>query len=173
MPAETARLTPSRSSSASERGRETKERLLDAAERLFGERGFEGASMRAVTQEAGTSVSAANYHFGSKEALLRATLLRRVEPVNRRRIAWLDALEREAQGKPLPLERILEAFLRPLFEERAARAEGPAEYRQVAARLYSDPPELVASKRFPGRSPIEAPWRSGSPSSSWSARWCT
>ena len=56
---------------------DTKERLLDAAERLFAERGFEGASLRAVTQAAGTSVSAANYHFGSKEALLGRTLLRR------------------------------------------------------------------------------------------------
>jgi AcrR family transcriptional regulator len=131
--------------SAPERGRETKERLLDAAEGLFAERGFGGTSLRAVTQAAGASVSAANYHFGSKEALLRATLLRRVEPVNRRRFERLDALERAAGGQPLRLEAILEAFLRPLFEERATSPEAPARHRQVAARLYSDPPQLVAA----------------------------
>jgi len=120
---------------------ETKERLLDAAERLFAERGFEGTSLRALTQEAGTSVSAANYHFGSKEELLRATLLRRVGPMNARRLERLDALERRAAGAPLPLEAILEAYLRPLFEEQEMRSHA----RFVAARLYSDPPELVST----------------------------
>jgi len=130
-----------------EGSRDTKERLLDAAERLFGERGFEGTSLRAVTQAAGTSVSAAHYHFGSKEALLRATLLRRVEPINRRRLAVLDALE--ASGATPSVEALLDAYLRPVFEARAAKgaptdpARNPA--RMVAARLYSDPPELVAA----------------------------
>ena len=122
-----------------------KERLLDAAEMLYAERGFEGTSLRAVTRAAGMSVSAANYHFGSKEELLRATLRRRVEPVNARRLARLDALEAEAGGEPLPLSSILEAFLRPHFEERMSRAEAPRQLRQVAARLYADPPELMAS----------------------------
>jgi AcrR family transcriptional regulator len=125
------------------RGAETKDRLLDAAEKLFGERGFDGASMRALTHSAGLGVSAANYHFGSKEALLRATLLRRVEPLNRRRLESLDALEREAAGQPLSIESILEAFLRPIFDERATSLDATSRFRQVAARLYSDPPEIV------------------------------
>ena len=121
----------------------TKERLLDAAERLFAERGFEGTSIRAVTQAAGASVSAANYHFGSKEALLRATLLRRIEPVNQRRLERLAALE--ARREPPTVEEVLEAFLRPIFEMRAESAEGVSHVRQVAARLYSETPDLVAS----------------------------
>jgi AcrR family transcriptional regulator len=129
------------------RGAETRERLLDAAERIFAERGFEGASMRAVTQAAGASVSAANYHFGSKEALLRETLLRRVGPLNERRLARLDALEAEAGGRPLELETILEAFLRPIFEEHAASVDATARFRQVAARIYSDPPDVVAAMK--------------------------
>jgi len=126
------------------RGAETRERLLDAAERIFAERGFEGASMRAVTQAAGASVSAANYHFGSKDSLLRATLLRRVGPLNERRIERLDALEDEARGHPLELETVIEAFLRPVFEEHAASPDATARFRQVAARIYSDPPDVVA-----------------------------
>jgi AcrR family transcriptional regulator len=129
------------------RGAETRERLLDAAERIFAERGFEGASMRAVTQAAGASVSAANYHFGSKEELLRATLLRRVGPLNERRLARLDALEAEADGRPLELETILEAFLRPVFEEHAASVDATARFRQVVARIYSDPPDVVAAMK--------------------------
>jgi AcrR family transcriptional regulator len=129
------------------RGAETRERLLDAAERIFAERGFEGASMRAVTQAAGSSVSAANYHFGSKEELLRATLLRRVGPLNERRLARLDALEAEAGGRPLELETILDTFLRPVFEEHASSIDATARFRQVAARIYSDPPDVVAAMK--------------------------
>jgi AcrR family transcriptional regulator len=130
---------------SAERGRETKERLLDAAERLFAERGFEGTSVREVTQAAATSVSAANYHFGSKLALLRETLRRRVEPINARRMAQLDALERDAAGRGLTVEEIIDAWLRPLFEERATRTEATATVRFVAARLYAERPALVAT----------------------------
>ena len=103
--------------------------------------------MRAVTQAAGASVSAANYHFGSKEALLRETLLRRVGPLNERRLARLDALEEAAKGRPLELETIVEAFLRPVFEEHAASDDATARFRQVAARIYSDPPDVVSAMK--------------------------
>jgi AcrR family transcriptional regulator len=129
------------------RGAETRERLLDAAEQIFAERGFEGASMRAVTQAAGASVSAANYHFGSKEALLRATLMRCVGPLNERRLARLDALKAEAGGRPLELETIIEVFLRPVFDEHASSVDATARFRQVAARIYSDPPDVVAAMK--------------------------
>jgi len=138
------------------RGADTRERLLDAAERIFAERGFEGASMRAVTHAAGASVSAANYHFGSKEALLRATLLRHVGSLNERRLERLNALEAEAGGRPLELETIIEAFLRPVFEEHAASVDATARFRQVAARIYSDPPEVVAAMKRELFGPIMA-----------------
>lgn len=130
---------------ASERALDTRESLLDAAEELFGRRGFEGASTRAITRAAGTSLSAVNYHFGSKEGLLRAILRRRLEPVNRLRLERLDALEGDPPEGGLPIESILDAFLRPALEMRAASADAPTRYRQVAARLYSDPPELVSA----------------------------
>jgi AcrR family transcriptional regulator len=128
-----------------ERGQHTRDRLLTAAEWLFAQRGFEGTSTRAITQAAGTSLSAVNYHFGSKEGLLRATLLRHLEPVNQLRLERLAALETAASGAPLELEAILEAFLAPAVEVLASSDDAPARYRQVAARLYSDPPELVSS----------------------------
>ena len=120
---------------------ETRERLLNAAESLFAERGFEGASMRAITQAARTSVSAANYHFGSKEKLLHETLRRATAPANARRLELLGQYEAAAGGEPLPLERILDAFLRPVIEWR--NHEGVESGRQITARLFSDPPELI------------------------------
>lgn len=123
---------------------QTRDRLLDAAEHLFAKRGFDGTSLRAVTRAAGTSVSAANYHFGSKRALLVETLRRRTEPITLARSERLARLERAAAGEPVPLEALLDAFLRPLFEFRAAQGDGAETFRRVAARLFSDPPHVVA-----------------------------
>ncbi|MEE2675008.1 MAG: TetR/AcrR family transcriptional regulator [Myxococcota bacterium] len=119
---------------------ETRRRLLDAAERLFAERGFMGTSIRAVTQAAGVSVSAANYHFGSKEALLAATYGRAIIPLNEARLARLTELERSAGDAALPLTDVLDTFLRPIFE-----SPDDASFRGLAGRLFSDPPEIVTA----------------------------
>ncbi|MFP6563695.1 MAG: TetR/AcrR family transcriptional regulator [Myxococcota bacterium] len=124
---------------------DTKERLLEATLRLFAEGGLQGTSMRAVTQAAGTSVSAANYHFGSKEAMLRAALRLRAEPLNQLRI---DALEEVVAGAPRPsVEAVVGAFLRPVFEVRAASAGQGELGRNFAARLYMEPEASVSQIR--------------------------
>ncbi|MEO8536230.1 MAG: helix-turn-helix domain-containing protein, partial [Betaproteobacteria bacterium] len=53
---------------------ETKSRLLDAAETLFMEHGYEATSLRALTAAADVNLAAVNYHFGSKEELFHAVL---------------------------------------------------------------------------------------------------
>ena len=57
----------------------TKERLLDTAEALFMEHGFEATSLRSITATAAVNLAAVNYHFGSKEELFEAVLTRRLE----------------------------------------------------------------------------------------------
>ena len=52
----------------------TKQRLLDASRKLFSDNGFDGASVRAITQLAGANLGAVTYHFGSKDALYAAVL---------------------------------------------------------------------------------------------------
>ncbi len=91
----------------------TKDRILDAAELLFADRGFDGTSLRMITSEANVNLAAVNYHFQSKEALLHAIYDRRAGPINRRRMELLDAIE--ASGE-FVVERILDAFVRPVFE---------------------------------------------------------
>lgn len=132
----------------------TKTRLLDAAEALFATHGFEGTSMRAVTRAAQTSVSAANYHFGSKEALLTAALVRRLEPLNRRRLETLDALESAAEGAPLSVETLVDAFLRPSFEAQHERGSGNLPYRHLVAQLYADPHEILESLKIELFTPV-------------------
>jgi len=91
----------------------TRDRLLDAAETLFAQRGLEGASMRSITTLASANLAAVNYHFGSKEGLLRALLEARVTPINEQRLARLDRLEERAE---LSVEAVLEAFIRPALD---------------------------------------------------------
>src|SRR5688572_23669682 len=91
-------------------GRATKERLLNAAERLFAARGFAGTSLREVTAEAGANVAAVHYHFGSKEELLRAVLSRIVAPVNAERLTLLERVEAEAARRRRALRRSSRRF---------------------------------------------------------------
>ena len=51
------------------RERDTRDRVMEAAAQLFAERGFRGATMRAIAESAGTNLASAHYHFGSKEKL--------------------------------------------------------------------------------------------------------
>lgn len=115
---------------------DTKERLLDAAERLFGERGFGGTSLRAITAAADVNVAAAHYHFGSKHALLRAVIERRVGPSNEARLAALDRLE--ARRVPPDVPEILDAFLRPVLD-----LERAPEVHRVSGMLFREPLEIL------------------------------
>lgn len=87
----------------------TKTRILDAAEKLFGQHGFEETSLRDLTAEAQVNLAAVNYHFQSKDSLIDAVIERRIAPVNRLRLEMLDA----AGPTPTP-EQIAEAFLAPM-----------------------------------------------------------
>src|SRR3990172_5629389 len=90
---------------------ETRTRILDAAEELFMQHGFEGTSMRLLTAKAGANLAAVNYHFGSKDALIEAVFRRRLDPMNAERIAELERLEKSAAGVAPPPARIIPAFL--------------------------------------------------------------
>lgn len=92
----------------------TRERILEAAESLFAERGFDSVSLRDITGAAGANVAAVNYHFGSKDNLIDAVIERHATPINEARIAQLDAAEgRHPDG--VPVEEILQAFLEPML----------------------------------------------------------
>jgi AcrR family transcriptional regulator len=118
---------------------DTKERLLDSAEELFAERGFDGTSLRGITNAAGANLGAVNYHFGSKEELLQAVLARRFEPINRRRLELLDDLEAGAGAAAPSMEALLRAFLEPPFREIRALGEAGARFVRLAGRAHQEP----------------------------------
>src|SRR5215470_3442420 len=94
----------------------TQGRVLDAAERLFADHGFKGASIRAIVEAANVNLAAVHYHFRSKEALLEAVLTRRISVVNEARLRQLDQAEAAAAPHAPPVEQILRAFIVPTVE---------------------------------------------------------
>jgi len=112
---------------------ETRTRILDAAEELFMQHGFEGTSMRALTTRAGVNLAAVNYHFGSKDALIEAVFRRRLDPMNAERISALEELER-----PEP-EAIIRAFLRPSLRMIEDAKSGERNFIRLLGRTYTEP----------------------------------
>ena len=82
---------------------DTRERILRSAEALFMDSGFASTSLRMITARAKVNLAAVNYHFGSKEDLIREVFGRHLAPLNQARIAYLDRLEAASGGRPLSL----------------------------------------------------------------------
>ena len=111
---------------------DTKTKILNAAEKLFGMNGFDGTSLRDITAEAQVNLAAVNYHFQSKESLIDALIERRIEPINRSRFEMLDAA-----GPSPSVEKIVEAFLLPLLMVEV-KASAP-----MLGRVLSNPDQFV------------------------------
>jgi AcrR family transcriptional regulator len=134
---------------------DTKEKLLDTAERLFGEQGYGATSLRHIIAEAGVNLASVHYHFGSKEELLDAVVARKMGPINRERLALLDAAEAATAGGPAPIGKLLEAFLKPAI----IRAGNDPGFCRLMGRLHGEGlmPRVVAknfqeiAERFLGR----------------------
>ncbi len=125
---------------------DTKARILDAAESLFADHGFPATSLRDITQEAGVNLAAVNYHFGSKEALLISVLERKIAPVNRTRLAQLEALETAAGADPVPTEDLVRAFLTPLFETWGKHGQGLPKFMKLVGRIHAEVDQDVRTK---------------------------
>ena len=122
---------------------DTRDRILDAAEGLFVEHGFDGTSMRMITSAANANLAAVNYHFGSKDALVQAVFRRRLTALNQERLAELDRLEAEAGGAPLKPSRIVEAFFGTALRMAADTEHGGRSFMRLLARTYNEPNAFV------------------------------
>jgi AcrR family transcriptional regulator len=131
---------------------ETKDRILDSAERLFADGGYAATSLRSIMAEAGVNVAAIHYYFRSKESLLEAVLMRRIEPANAERLEALDRYERELGDGEIEVESILEAFLYPTFRMAADPDQGGYTFVRLLGRLQAESdllPQLVVTRFGP------------------------
>lgn len=112
----------------------TPARILDAAEKLFADAGFDGVSLRKITHEAGVELALANYHFGSKLELFRAVVRRRAEALNAERMKALEALAADAS-----LEALIDAFTGPFLKRSRDGGPGWKNYARVIAQTANSP----------------------------------
>ena len=108
----------------------TKDRILDAAEALFADAGYDGVSLRQITSAAGVELALANYHFGPKSELFVAVVRRRAEEINRERMALLAALP-----DPPDVEGLVDAFARPFMEKSFRGGAGWKSYARLVAQI--------------------------------------
>ena len=113
----------------------TKERILNAAEKLFAEQGFNGTSLREITSVAGVNLAAVNYHFGSKKELIKSVMSRYMNELSPKLSATL--VDVCALDKP-NLTQVFSAFVEPLLSLNEFREKGTATFLLLLGRGYSD-----------------------------------
>lgn len=116
----------------------TKQRILDVAEQMFADHGFAATSVRRIISAAGVNLAAVHYYFHSKDALLEAVLVRRLEPLNRERLALLDQCEAQAGRKPPRVDAILTAFIEPPMRLILNSSGEGRLFGKLIGRLYSE-----------------------------------
>jgi len=112
---------------------ETKQKILNTAERLFAETGYSATSLRHIISEAGVNLAAIHYHFGSKQDLLDQVILRKAGPLNEHRIKLLDQYAAEAAPKAVLPEKIMEALIAP-----AVLMGKSPEFIKLMGRLHAE-----------------------------------
>ncbi|MGO4811374.1 TetR/AcrR family transcriptional regulator [Cupriavidus sp. 2MCAB6] len=124
---------------------DTKARILDATERLFIEVGYEATSLRQVTSRAIVNLAAVNYHFRSKDIMMQAVLGRRLDPLNARRLALLDACETRWPGEQLRCEHVMGALFVPALQMAREPEVGGPSFLRLLGRVYSDTSPFIQS----------------------------
>lgn len=117
--------------------RDTRERVLEAGEVLFAERGFGAVALREIARAADVNVGSVTYHFGSKTGLLEAIYERHTQPMNARRMELMSEARRIGDDEQR-LMAILRAYVLPAFSSLHDHAGGGARFTRVRAVLSAE-----------------------------------
>ncbi len=116
-----------------------KEVILDAAEMIFAEKGYEGTSMRSIAEKAKVAQGLIHYHWKTKEQLFESIIERGSGQINSVRRHFLESCFRYSD-KGLPtLEQVLEAFVRPAIEQ--GRSDSGEHFSQLIATFANSDDE--------------------------------
>ncbi|SDH09506.1 transcriptional regulator, TetR family [Vibrio xiamenensis] len=113
----------------------TKDRILDVAEGLFAEHGFNDTSLRVITSKAGVNLASVNYHFGDKKTLVRAVLNRYLEAFMP---AMQDALITLNLNQDYTMADVFESLRAPLRSLNQVRPNGTSRFMSLIGRGYTD-----------------------------------
>src|SRR5450631_1777961 len=119
--------------------RTTKDKLMDAAEKLFARKGFYGATLRDITALAGVDLALVTYHFGGKKQLFVAVIERRGQVLNEERLRRLEAARLSAAPHAPSTEAVVDAFLDPILDRLAHAGPGWHSYFALIAYVNNSP----------------------------------
>ncbi len=114
----------------------TKDKILDAAELFFADKGFNGTSLREITSQAEVNLAAVNYHFGSKKELIKAVMSRYMNELSPKLEHSLQTLCDSEQA--VNLEQVFSAFVKPLLSLNEFKDNGTSTFLQLLGRGYTD-----------------------------------
>ncbi|MEM9480643.1 MAG: TetR/AcrR family transcriptional regulator [Verrucomicrobiota bacterium] len=119
----------------------TKDCILGVAERLFAKLGFDAVSLRQLTDEAGVNLAAVNYHFGSKDGLIRAVLEHRILPLNVERVRLLSEAVDAAGEKPVNPDKIVHCYVDSVLNAAAETTGTDVSLAKLISRFLGDQSE--------------------------------
>ncbi|WP_298922344.1 TetR/AcrR family transcriptional regulator [uncultured Roseobacter sp.] len=125
---------------------QTRERILDAAERLFANEGYDGATLRDVAAAADVQLHAVGYHFGPKDILFDTVISRRSVIMTELRMNALSAARRAAVGGVVPIETLVRDYISPFVLSAGEGDRGWRTYAALMGRLANSPlgTEIIA-----------------------------
>ena len=131
------------SESHARQGPETRIRILDAAEKLFMEHGFDGTSMRMITSSAKVNLAAVNYHFGSKDALIQEVFRRRLSAMNKGAPGRARCLDRGGRRRAAQAQPHRRGLFGTSLEMAADTEHGGYTFMRLLGRTYTEPNSFV------------------------------
>ena len=114
----------------------TKDKILDAAEYFFADKGFNGTSLREITSKAEVNLAAVNYHFGSKKELIKSVMSRYMNELAPKLEFSLYKLC--DSNDDISLEEVFTAFVKPLLSLNEFKENGTSTFLQLLGRGYTD-----------------------------------
>jgi AcrR family transcriptional regulator len=93
----------------------TRHRILEAAIRLFAEHGFDSVPLRLIASSAEVNGGAINYHFQTKEMLIREIYKRLFHDLNKLRLKSLEDYEAASRSRKPDPQKIVHAFVEPMI----------------------------------------------------------
>jgi AcrR family transcriptional regulator len=135
----------------SRKGVATRQLILDAAERCLAEGDFDGVSLRSIGEAAGVDIALVNYHFGSKENLVREVISRRAQVIHDARVQALEEARHKAGNVSPSVDAIVTAFLEPWLKKLASGNADWQNYNRLLCRMSMMPKYLpLASASLDG-----------------------
>ena len=117
-------------------GSGTRSKILDAAERLFAEYGYDGASLRDISNEADLHIALSTYYFGKKELLFEEVIRRRAVDLEKERMTRLRAVDLAQANVPEAVEALIKAYSMPILDYRFGSSKQKRAYVKLICQLF-------------------------------------